>query len=191
MRQAVITGNRISLRHLEMSDASDKYLGWLNDEEVSYFTSRRGVDHTMGDVKTFLSKIDIDGCPDWHMSVRLNSDNTHIGNIAIADIDEQNNSGELGIMMGDREYWNQGYGLEAVNLATEFAFHGLELHRLSAESPNPAFNKIMVKAKWYPEGTRKDAFLAKDTYHDAICWAMLKSEWIELKSGLTSVALEL
>ncbi len=39
-----------------------------------------------------------------------------IGSLAFTNIDWRNRSSEFGIMIGEKAYWNQGYGTEAVGL---------------------------------------------------------------------------
>ena len=42
-------------------------------------------------------------------------DGRHIGNCMYYDIDLRRGKAELGIMIGDREYWDRGYGTDSVD----------------------------------------------------------------------------
>jgi len=46
----------------------------------------------------------------------------HIGNCMYYDLDERRGQTELGIMIGDRDYWNGGYGTDAVVTLVEHIF---------------------------------------------------------------------
>ena len=57
-------------------------------------------------------------------------DGTHIGNCMYYDLDLRRREAELGIMVGDRAYWNGGYGTEAAGLLLDHLFEELKLERV-------------------------------------------------------------
>lgn len=57
-------------------------------------------------------------------------DGKHIGNCMFYDIDESNKQAELGILIGDKEYWDDGYGTDAVNMMVEHIFRTSNLERI-------------------------------------------------------------
>ena len=170
-----IDGERLYLRIIMQSDKSEKYLSWLNDDEVQRFTRRRGKKFVMRDVEEFLaSAVSSD---DFHFGIFLNAADRHIGNISLNLIDEKNMSAEISIMIGDRSVWGSGYAKDAIRLLTSFAFEELRLHRLWAESPNEAFNRLMRTLGWTKEGMRREAFQVDGTYTDLTCWSLLTNEY--------------
>jgi RimJ/RimL family protein N-acetyltransferase len=46
----------------------------------------------------------------------------HIGNCVYYNVDTAASKAEIGIMIGNRDYWNQGYGEEAINLLLDHVF---------------------------------------------------------------------
>ena len=57
--------------------------------------------------------------------------NIHIGNLTITSFNTNNNgSAFFGIMIGDKGFWNGGYGSEAVSLLTDYLFNDLKLERV-------------------------------------------------------------
>lgn len=54
----------------------------------------------------------------------------HIGNVMYYNIDAQQREAELGVLIGDRDYWGSGYGREAVSLLLDFIFTTTALTRI-------------------------------------------------------------
>jgi len=57
-------------------------------------------------------------------------DGRHIGNCMYYDIDEEKKQAELGIIIGDREYWGRGYGTDAVTALVSHIFKFNDLQRI-------------------------------------------------------------
>lgn len=53
----------------------------------------------------------------------IEADGNHIGYCSIYNVTPD--KAELGIVIGDRGYWNKGYGADVVNQLTEFCFNYL------------------------------------------------------------------
>jgi RimJ/RimL family protein N-acetyltransferase len=169
-----IESSRLILRPLGQQDLQPHYLSWLNDKEVQHYSRRRGRHFEMEDLKKFLDALP--QSTDLHLAVIRKSDLRHIGNISLNNRDDLNRSAEISIMMGDRETWGQGYGGEAVQALSVYGFQSLKLHRLWAESPNPAFNQLMKRLGWNHEGTKRDAFWLDDQFVPLELWARFSHE---------------
>lgn len=115
---------KLDLRRLCKADINQTYLGWLNDAEVTrYLTTKSS---TIEQLNAFY----------WQVANSTNNvifaiidikTGKHIGNIKIGSIDWEDKVADIGIMIGDKNYWNQGYGTEAISMATKYAIHSLFL----------------------------------------------------------------
>jgi RimJ/RimL family protein N-acetyltransferase len=119
---------------------------------------------------------------DLVLTIRTRQDNQHVGNISLNSILWVHRTAELAIMIGAKEVWGRGYGTEAINLLTCHAFASMGMHRVWAESPNPAFNATMQKLGWRHEGTKREGFLIDGQHVDFQCWGLLEDEWKENRS---------
>jgi RimJ/RimL family protein N-acetyltransferase len=54
----------------------------------------------------------------------------HIGNCAYYNIDEAGGEAEVGIMIGERNYWDKGYGTAAITALVDRIFRDTRLNRL-------------------------------------------------------------
>lgn len=85
----------------------------------------------------------------------------------------------ISIAIGDRADWGQGYGYEAGELALAFAFHELNLHRVTATifSYNERSRALVEKLGFRREGTFRE-FLERDgKRHDMLLYGLLRPEW--------------
>jgi len=60
----------------------------------------------------------------------IEADGKYIGNCVLMNLKDRFGNLELGILIGDREYWNRGYGREAVRLLLRYGFHYLGSRRI-------------------------------------------------------------
>lgn len=63
-------------------------------------------------------------------SFAIEVDGVFIGQCALFDEDSVGRTCELGITIGDKAYWNQGFGREAVGLLVDYGFRHRNLHRI-------------------------------------------------------------
>ena len=57
-------------------------------------------------------------------------DGKHIGNCAYYGVNETKGEAELGIMIGDRDCWDKGYGADAVGTLLDYIFRRTNLKRI-------------------------------------------------------------
>jgi RimJ/RimL family protein N-acetyltransferase len=60
----------------------------------------------------------------------------HIGNCSYYNIDNYKGEAELGIMIGDRDYWAKGYGTDVVTTLLDYIFRQTELKRVYLKTLN-------------------------------------------------------
>lgn len=170
-----LNGERVALTPLGRADASPDYLAWLNDQEVLRYRAPKAFPTTMRELEAWIDALPERG--DLVLAIRPRDDDRHIGNIALNSIQWVHRSAELSVMIGAKDVWGEGYGGEAIALLTDHAFDRMGLHRVWAESPNPAFNTAVARLGWIEEGAKRDAFLLDGSFVDIACWSILDNEW--------------
>jgi RimJ/RimL family protein N-acetyltransferase len=109
-----------------------------------------------------------------------------IGQCALFGFDEFHGTGhgcELGITIGDKEYWGRGYGREAVNLLLDYAFTHWNVERvgLRVMSINERAIGAYRACGFVEEGRLRHHAWNNGHYVDTVCMSVLRDEWQERK----------
>lgn len=175
----MIYGERIRLRHVEKEDLT-YFVEWLNDPEVrkglamylplSHAEEQRWFEETLSrPVDERPLAIEIQDEDTWRL----------VGDCGFFNIDWRNRNAELGIFIGDKSYWNQGYGTEAMRLLLQFGFTTLNLHRifLRVFEDNQRAIRAYKKAGFVEEGRNRQAIFQGGNYLDILFMSVLRTEW--------------
>lgn len=172
-----LVGERCYLSPCSPEDG-EKWAGWLNDLEVAlplgdeaYITyglerARRDVaDTALGGGHVFTI---VDGATD-----------TAIGRCVLFSVDAVNRSAMLGIFIGEKAYWGQGYGQEALNLLLDFAFNLLNLNSimLGAFAFNERAIRCYHKVGFREIGRRRQARIIGGHKYDVVLMDILAEEF--------------
>ncbi len=175
-------GHNLRLRAAEQTDIPI-FLRWINDPEVvenlevsapmgtveeeSWFEAMKArplVEHAL------VIEVHPEGCEDeWVV----------IGNTSFFPINQQARSVEIGLMIGEKDYWNKGYGAETLRVMCRYGFDTLNLNRiwLRVNETNPRARHSYEKVGFVHEGTLRQASYKHGRYIDVHVMSILKSEW--------------
>lgn len=169
--------NKVKLREKRLADAANDYV-WLTDSELAE------LDAATISTTTFPQYL-----ADYNADLRYpptvrhqfaieTRKGKHIGNCTYYSIDEAKGEAELGIMIGNRDYWNRGYGADAVKLLLEYVFDKTKLNRLHLKTleTNKRAQKCFAKCGFTPCG-----FLQQDGY-SFILMELLREDWLKHQS---------
>lgn len=124
-----IRGQKVRLRHKRLSDAKNDY-AWQTNPELARLDAaplltipyeRYLVDYT-SELRYPTANRRIFAIETF--------DGKHIGNCVCYNIDERKGEAEIGVMIADRDYWDQGYGTDAVNTLVGHIFSEMKIKRL-------------------------------------------------------------
>ena len=125
----MITGDKVNLRDKKLSDARKDY-NWQTDPElvqldaaplVTAHFSQYLLDYSMQSRRPTSTK---------RIFAVETLDGEHIGNCTYYGVDDARGEAELGIMIGDRSYWDKGYGTDAVVALASHIFLHTNLKRI-------------------------------------------------------------
>lgn len=172
-----LQGNRVYLRPIENDDLDLFYVKAIWDKECRRLTgtqavfSRTGLQNWFDKNSTDNSRIDLLIC--------LQENDQPIGDLAMLNINHQNQNAVVRISIFDKEFWGNGYGTEAMSLLIKFGFDILNLHRVGLDVF--AFNDRAIKAYeklgFKQEGIIRDELFYDGKFHDSIMMGVLRGEF--------------
>jgi RimJ/RimL family protein N-acetyltransferase len=130
---------------------------WLNDPEVVKYSEQRHRRHDYASQHKYIESFHPPS-----MLRLITASNQLIGSIT-AHVDEHNSVADMGILIGDKSKWGQGYGTEAWEALMEHLF-GAGIRKITAGcmSPNLGMVSICEKTKMHLEGYRRSQFILDD-----------------------------
>ena len=125
----VITGSNVKLREKKLGDVRNDYK-WQSDPELAKLDAAPTLIMSFAiyllDYATEIHRPKFNKYP---LAVET-LEGRHIGNCTCYDIDEMKSEAQLGVIIGDRDYWDKGYGADAVSTLVDHVFLTTSLHRL-------------------------------------------------------------
>jgi RimJ/RimL family protein N-acetyltransferase len=177
----MIYGDRVRLRHVEREDLP-KFVEWLNDPEIYQGLSMHAP-LSMAEEESWFDNMLKSPQDERPLCIEAKGDDGWqlIGNSGFFEIHWRNRSAELGIFIGDKTYWNQGYGSEVMGLLLRHGFSTLNLHRiyLRVFEDNPRAIRSYEKAGFVHEGRQRQGEYHDGEFHDVLFMSVLRPEWVE------------
>jgi len=174
----VIAGEKVRLRPIEREDLP-RFVKWFGDPEVrrhllvylpfSMAQEERWFENLLEQLERQES-----------VTLAIETiDGVHIGTIGLHAIDWKNRHAELGIAIGEKGYWGQGYGSDAIRTLLGLAFGEMNLHRvcLRVDADNARGIRCYEKVGFRREGTLRAVVFRAGAYHDQYIMSVLAAEF--------------
>lgn len=171
-----IKGKKVIIRSKKPSDAEHDYR-WLTDAELSALDAMLPM--TMSFQEFFREYIGILKHPPENriMFAVETREGEHIGNCVYYNIDEANRETEIGIMIGNRGYWDQNYGTDVITTLLDYIFRRFKFNRIYLKTLETNFRAQRCFEKC---GLTPCGHLQRDGYR-FLLMDITFSKWQELK----------
>ena len=124
-----LRGARVILREKRIEDAEKDYR-WRSDPEIARLDAAYPLSMSYERyLKLFQDQLRYPTPGSHHFGTDA-IDGTYIGNCMYYDLDSIKKEAELGIVIGERDYWGNSYGYDAVTTLLNHMFVDLELNRV-------------------------------------------------------------
>ena len=176
----MIEGDHVRLRKLERNDLSHLHK-WLNDADLMSW-ARFSPDHmaSLAAVeKEYERELAGEERDRTTFIVEDRGTGNAIGWCVMRTWDRKHVSTNVGIGLGEKELWGQGYGTEAMTLLLTIVFDHQRWHRaeLWTLADNERAVRSFEKCGFRKEGLGKEATYAGGAFRDILHMGLLKSEW--------------
>ena len=170
-------GKIYSLSQLTQSDITEEYIAWLNDPIVNKFLEVRHVHQTLETVTEYINDFYKDN--EKYIWGIYSKEDRLIGTVNLQDINRYHNVAELGLMIGNLDYWGKSASEDAIRLVLDFAFDTLELNRVTGGTYSTNIGMIFTYKRlgFTREGVMRKSLLEGDKYIDGYRWGILSDEW--------------
>lgn len=181
MGQSLFYGELVRLCAIEPQEYSKAISQWARDSEYSRLLSGRFVcmqssKHAKEQIiqeqeQTTLRFIEFE--------IRALQKDSLLGSLGIELDDWMHGDAFVSIGLGERDYWNQGYGTDAMQVLLRYAFCELNLHRVSlnAFEYNQRALRVYEKIGFAYEGCAKQQVQRDGRRWDMIFMGILGEEW--------------
>jgi [ribosomal protein S5]-alanine N-acetyltransferase len=173
----VLTGSRVTLRELRVSDAPSLF-AMLTTEEVSRFISPPPT--TVEGFERFITWANRERAAGNYACFAIvpHGMDTAVGLFQVRQLEPGWGTAEWGFAMGSA-FWGTGMFADGAQMVIEFAFETIGVHRLEARAAvkNGRGNGALRKMGAVCEGVLRRSFLRDGQYLDQALWAMLADDY--------------
>lgn len=159
-----IYGNLVCLKPLSEKD-QERIDQWNQDIEVTKYRE--------------VYKLDDKKLSSFNFGIYDQKSQKLIGDIGVSSIDSKNKSAEIGMAIGDKNYWSKGYGTDLVKTILNFCFKKLDLNKvyLDVWEENKIAIGCYLKCGFKKDGVLREHVFKDGKYHDKWIMSILKKEW--------------
>ena len=173
----ILKGKKVILRPIRLSDA-ERVVKWFNDPEFNRFMLVRHI--SLKEEFKWIRGVSKNKDTDLVLAIEVAG--KHIGSVGLHQINHTHHNATFGLMIGDKSFWNQGYGTDAACVMVDYGFRKLKLHRIELEvyEYNPRAIKVYKRIGFKLEGKKREKTLHQGKYYDALHMGLLDREWKNL-----------
>lgn len=170
----ILQGDKVLLRPFTRSDINPTYIGWLNDTDVVQYSNQRFLEHTRESCLRYLDSFS--ETDNLFFSVRRLSDDTAVGTMT-AYLCRHHGTVDVGILIGDKTVWGNGYGQDAWNTLASWLLGRDDIRKLTAGTLacNHGMIKLMERSGMQHEATRARQEIVKGQATDILYYAKFHS----------------
>jgi RimJ/RimL family protein N-acetyltransferase len=127
-KPGILTGEKVSLRPRSLEDCTNEYR-WRTDVELCRLDAAIPVTLSYAE---FLDRYSIElEYPGLTHTLAVDTlEGTHIGECSLFNIDFVDSSTEVGIMIGNKDYWGRGFGTDAMKTFLQHIFNASDVEKV-------------------------------------------------------------
>jgi RimJ/RimL family protein N-acetyltransferase len=175
-------GKLVRLAGIDPEEVSKSFAQWNRDSE---FMRLLDTDpprlHSSKVIKGWVEK-ELEKATDMYwFAIRTLEDDRLLGDITLSVINWGSHEAFVGIAIGERGFWGQGYGTDAMRLILRYGFMELNLRRISLTvfEFNQRALRSYEKAGFQLEGHQRQSMQREGRRWDILYLGILREEWMD------------
>jgi RimJ/RimL family protein N-acetyltransferase len=185
MKTGLLVGKKVRLAQLDPEQIARAFHRWGRDSEYSRLLDnevarRFSISATQKWIEKDQETV-VTGNPydSFFFQLRSLVDDRHVGFVGLGGFNWAMGDAWVGIAIGERTDWGEGFGTDAMRLIVRYGFGELNLRRitLGVFSYNPRAIRSYEKAGFVVEGRWRKAVQRDGQRHDEIIMGILREEW--------------
>jgi RimJ/RimL family protein N-acetyltransferase len=174
----VIETGRLRIVPFAEEHLTPRYVAWLNDPDIMRFSEQRHLTHTLETCRRYWRSFDGSGNSFWAIVAR-DATFGHLGNMTV-HVDQRHSVADIGILIGQRSVWGQGYGTEAWRAMCEHLFSDKAIRKISAGTlaTNAPMLGIMRTVGMVDDGRRIRQHVEEGDEVDLVHAALFRDAWL-------------
>ena len=115
----------------------------------------------------------------YSFAIETIEEEKYIGGCGVNSVDWKNSIAVIGIFIGDKNYWDKGYGTDAMKILVKFIFEQMNINKvkLNVYGFNERAIRCYEKCGFKKEGTLRQEIFRDGKYHDEYIMGILKEEY--------------
>jgi diamine N-acetyltransferase len=180
----MLRGKKVNLRPIEERDLVS-IACWRNDPRILHTFFSPFLIHPAGQQKWFEN---LQNDPNRLIFMIDALEGKTLGMVGLDHIDRQNQQCENGFLLMDPDNHDHHWVFEAAYLLMEYAFKGLNMHRVYSIVFADRFEEAWFEwTGWQKEVVLRQAVFMEDKFHDKVIWGVLREEWLSAEYEGTDI----
>lgn len=165
-----LSGSRAVLQRFSETDITEAYISWLNDPVTMRLSNQRFLRHDRQSSQRYLATFE--DSANLFFSVRNKLNGNAIGTMT-AYVSPMHGTADMGILIGDRSAWGQGFGLDAWTTLLHHLLAQTHIRKITAGTLacNAPMLSLAAKSGMLPDGQRSKQELVDGVPHDILYFA--------------------
>ena len=177
-----LEGHLTILRGLTEADLDGPMVQWSNDREVTRMLYRGAFPETRATAAKAMEAVAANP-QEVELAIEDIVSGKHIGVAGLHSMNRIAHSAEFRILIGDKLFWNGGYGTEVTQLMVAYGFEVLNVHKvwLGVTADNKGAVRCYEKVGFVHEGVLRHETYRNSRYYDAVRMSILRDEYDKLR----------
>lgn len=176
-----IEGEKVYIRSQKRNDIPN-IVRWKNDLEIAELVRGSAI-YTNEGIETRRYEKSMEEFDTIRLIIETKTGEV-IGLITLGEIDKPNQKAEIGMLIGEKEYWNKGYGTDTLFTLLNYLFNELDFNRISLEvfDFNARAKRLYEKIGFAVEGLQREGLIQENRKCDIYLMGILKKDFLAKNS---------